>query len=61
MIGFRLSVAVDQSQQEMERYMGLFRSDKVQDRGSDMAGLFAVWGKAFAAAACGGDGVGTDG
>eukprot|EP00977_Amphora_coffeiformis_P021967 scaffold10118_cov148-Amphora_coffeaeformis.AAC.2 len=37
MIGFRLSVAVDRSQQEMERYMGLFRSEKVQDRGLDMA------------------------
>eukprot|EP00977_Amphora_coffeiformis_P026249 scaffold25119_cov244-Amphora_coffeaeformis.AAC.1 len=37
----------------MERYMGLFRSEKVQDRGSDMAGLFAVWREAFAAAVCG--------
>eukprot|EP00977_Amphora_coffeiformis_P023814 scaffold14443_cov107-Amphora_coffeaeformis.AAC.1 len=33
----------------------------VQDRGSDMAGLFAVRREAFAATACGGDGVGSDG
>eukprot|EP00977_Amphora_coffeiformis_P024878 scaffold17428_cov99-Amphora_coffeaeformis.AAC.1 len=45
----------------MERYMGLFRSEKVQDRGSDMVGLFAVRREAFAAAVCGGDGVGSDG
>eukprot|EP00977_Amphora_coffeiformis_P007417 scaffold1602_cov151-Amphora_coffeaeformis.AAC.8 len=49
-VGFRLSVAVDRSQQEMERYMGLFRSEKVRDRGSDMAGLF--WGKAGGVCGC---------
>eukprot|EP00977_Amphora_coffeiformis_P025901 scaffold22984_cov244-Amphora_coffeaeformis.AAC.1 len=61
----------------MERYMGLFRSEKVRDRGSDMVGLFAVRREAFAVAVCGrrwgghivgvcivfegGDGVGNDG